>query len=126
MGQSPKPSKIAEKNCSRWSDAEFVRYCQNELVTEERDILLRHLEDCCDCRERFVCCLEVIIAESTPQDKEADLEMVKSPFWDKCKREIARIMAGRNRYQNRSMGMMMVAAMVLLALVPMLVTYWLD
>src|SRR5438093_119372 len=86
-------SRLAQekiRTCSRWSELEFVSYCQGELAPAHLAELESHLEKCGECRERFNLSCDIFMADSLPEDCQADSEFLSSPLWQQRKEEIAR------------------------------------
>jgi tetratricopeptide (TPR) repeat protein len=123
-----------EIHCLLWNEFDFINYCKNELGLLERTNFERHLSDCRECRERFLLCWNIIITDSNPEEDQATIEFLSSPLWKKKKRELARSHAQAvvslpwkiepQHYQSRNyFTALKVAALLLIALIPLTLTY---
>lgn len=126
------------KSCWRWDELEFVSYCQNTMNVSERVALADHLDSCNECQERFLLAWESLLSNTA--STRIINEYLMSPEWQRQKEELARTYAEaivresssvvdiRKRVRtvslNGSMNMLKAAAMVLLMLAPLSLTYF--
>jgi tetratricopeptide (TPR) repeat protein len=110
--------------CSRWDELNFVKYCQNEFRQPERVEIEQHLGQCSECQERFALCLKVILTECTPEDEKAIFELLNSNSWQELKKELVRKYASFSKKRTHNGKVILkVAAMLLLVLAPIGITY---
>jgi tetratricopeptide (TPR) repeat protein len=111
-------------SCSRWNESDFVKYCQNDFGATDLKEFEAHLAKCSECLERFTHCLKIITTECTPQEEQEIIELLNSQAWKDLKKELIRKYARvvKKRTSNGRV-MLKVAAMLLLMLTPVVLTY---
>src|SRR5207249_2296387 len=110
--------------CSRWNELEIVNYCQNELASSERALLETHLHNCTECRERFLHFLDTYLSNPTAQDKQADLDLINSPQWQRWKQQLARKQVKQlKKSTDRGRAEIKAAAMLMVAVLPLVLAY---
>jgi tetratricopeptide (TPR) repeat protein len=122
-----KDLRLAKKReeCPLRNEIEFVSYCHCNLSEAEQTKMDKHIKNCGDCRERLTLVLNVLLMESLPEESDSDAKFFDSAMWHNWKEEAAYSHARsiRNRFSYNRATILKVAAMLVLALIPLIVTY---
>src|SRR4051794_36148989 len=89
--------------CSHWDELKFARFCAGGLSQKQLNQFYAHMDECEDCRDRFITAWNILTEESSSQDRDwqADEDAVEriinSRRWRTYQENIARHHAQRVR-----------------------------